>query len=66
MRTEKDRLSEIVLNDKDLYGIQSARAKENFALDYKKNSLRLIYAIVKIKKAAAQTYEKLGIGLPDH
>ncbi|MFZ5974981.1 MAG: aspartate ammonia-lyase [Bacillota bacterium] len=62
MRTEKDALGEVQLEDEALYGIQTARAKENFALDYKKTDLRLIYAIVKVKKAAALTYEKLGMG----
>jgi aspartate ammonia-lyase len=62
MRKEKDKLGEVTLEDDILYGIQTARARENFALDYKKTNLRLIYAIVKVKKAAAITYEKLGIG----
>lgn len=62
MRIEKDKLGEIELEDHVLYGIQTARAKENFALENKKTNLRLIYAIVKVKKAAAITYEKLGIG----
>ncbi len=61
MRTEKDRLGEISLEDDILYGLQSARAKENFSLRYKKTNLQLIYSIVKIKKAAALTYTKLGI-----
>jgi len=65
MRKEKDKLGEIELEDTMLYGIQTARAKENFALDYKRTNLRLIYAIVKVKKAAAVTYEKLGIGDKD-
>ncbi|HWQ71240.1 MAG TPA: aspartate ammonia-lyase [Desulfitobacteriaceae bacterium] len=62
MRIEKDKLGEMPLADETLYGIQSARAKDNFALDYKKTNPRLIYAIVKVKKAAALTYDKLGIG----
>lgn len=62
MRIEKDKLGEVELDDNILYGIQTARARNNFALDYKKTNLHLIYAIVKVKKAAAMTYEKLGIG----
>lgn len=65
MRIEKDRLGEMSLEDDMLYGIQTARAKDNFALNYKKTNLRLIYAIVKVKKAAAMTYVKLGIGKQD-
>ncbi|BCJ93027.1 aspartate ammonia-lyase [Anaerocolumna cellulosilytica] len=62
MRMEQDSLGEMELPDNILYGIQSARAKDNFALNYKSTNLHLIYAIVKVKKAAALTYEKLGIG----
>lgn len=61
MRVEKDKLGLIELEDNALYGIQSARAKDNFALYYKKTNLLLIYALVKVKKAAAKTYIKLGI-----
>ncbi|HEX2925605.1 MAG TPA: aspartate ammonia-lyase [Ruminiclostridium sp.] len=62
MRTERDKLGEIQLEDEKLYGIQTARAADNFALRYKKTDLSLIYAIVTVKKAAAITYQKLGIG----
>lgn len=62
MRIEKDWLGEISLDDDKLYGIQSARAYDNFKLNYKKTNIKLIYAIVKIKKAAAITYDKLSIG----
>lgn len=62
MRKEKDKLGEMELEDTILYGIQTAYARENFALNYRITNLRLIYAIVKVKKAAAMTYEKLGIG----
>lgn len=62
MRKEIDKLGETQLKDDVLYGIQTARAVENFALNYKKTNLNLIYAIVTVKKAAAITYEKLGIG----
>lgn len=62
MRTEKDKIGEVQLEDEKLYGIQTARAAANFALSYKKNDLRLIYAMVTVKKAAALTYQKLGIG----
>ena len=62
MRSERDGIGEILLEDEKLYGIQTARAAENFKLEYKKTNLQLIYAIVTIKKAAAITYRKLGIG----
>ncbi len=62
MRIEKDKLGEQTLSEDIAYGLQTARAKENFALGYGKTNLGLIYAIVKIKKAAALTYIKLGIG----
>jgi aspartate ammonia-lyase len=62
MRTEKDNIGEMQLGDEVPYGLQTARAAANFALNYRKASLRLIYAIVTIKKAAALTYQKLNIG----
>ncbi len=61
MRIEKDKLGEIHLEDKKLYGIQTARAANNFALDYKKTNMNLIYAIVTVKKAAALTYQTLNV-----
>lgn len=65
MRTEKDGLGTREIKKDALYGLQSARARDNFALGYKRTNLRLIYAVVKIKKAAALAYLKLGIGKKD-
>jgi len=62
MRIERDKLGEVSLPDEALYGIQSVRARDNFALSYKHVTPRLIRAIVKVKKSAAITYEKLGEG----
>ncbi len=62
MRKEKDKLGELELRDDIAYGLQTARAKENFDLGFKRTDRKLIYAIVKIKKAAALSYLKLGIG----
>ncbi len=62
MRTEKDKIGEVHIEDGTLYGIQTARAAENFALGGRKTDMQLIYAIVTVKKAAALTYQKLNIG----
>lgn len=62
MRYERDSLGEMQIEADALYGLQTARAIENFALDNKKTNQRLVYAIVKVKKAAALSYLKLGIG----
>jgi aspartate ammonia-lyase len=62
LRKEKDNLGEVSLPDDALYGIQSVRARDNFALEYRPVNLRLVYAIVTVKKAAALTCGKLGIG----
>jgi aspartate ammonia-lyase len=59
MRKERDELGERELPDEALYGLQSLRAQENFSLDNRKTNRRLIYAIVKIKKAAALGYRKI-------
>ena len=61
MRTEQDELGSALLSDHALYGLQTARALDNFALAYKPVNLRLVYAIVTVKKAAAQTYQSLNI-----
>ena len=47
-----------------LYGTETKKAVGNFALEHKQTSLRLILALVKVKKAAAISYLKLGIGAP--
>ncbi|MDR2779604.1 MAG: aspartate ammonia-lyase [Synergistaceae bacterium] len=62
MRTERDKLGEMELPDDALYGLQSARARDNFPLGYKRVNRRLIHAMVKVKKAAASAYEKLDAG----
>jgi aspartate ammonia-lyase len=61
-RIERDGLGEMRLPEAALYGIHSARARANFDLGYKKANIRLIHAMVKVKKAAAIAYEKLGVG----
>jgi aspartate ammonia-lyase len=58
MRIESDELGEVAIPDGALYGIQSARARDNFSLNYRRTSLLLVYAMVKIKKAAALCYGK--------
>ncbi|MDR1509160.1 MAG: aspartate ammonia-lyase [Synergistaceae bacterium] len=62
MRAERDRLGEMNLPDDALYGLQSARARDNFPLSHKRVNRRLIHAMVKVKKAAAIAYERLGEG----
>ncbi|QHQ63206.1 aspartate ammonia-lyase [Anaerocolumna sedimenticola] len=60
MRIESDKLGQMEFSDKELYGLQTKRAYENFKLDHKATNLNLIYSIVKIKKAAAMTYINIG------
>jgi aspartate ammonia-lyase len=59
MRIEKDFLGELSLPDDALYGIQTRRAQDNFALGYKKTHPQLIQAMILVKKAAALTYGSL-------
>ncbi|MDR2404743.1 MAG: aspartate ammonia-lyase [Deltaproteobacteria bacterium] len=59
MRRERDLLGEVFLPEEALYGAQTQRARENFGTDAPPTNLLLIYAIVKVKKAAALTYLKL-------
>ena len=56
MRVEKDVIGEIQLPDDCLYGINTARAMDNFKLNNHKTNRNLIRAIVIVKKAAAETY----------
>ena len=61
-RTEKDILGTKELSENTLYGINTARALENFDLNQKKMNRELIRAIVIVKKAAAVTYLRLKTG----
>lgn len=61
MRTEHDIIGSVDLEDGCLYGINTARALENFALETHRTDFSLISAIVTVKKAAAITYRKIGI-----
>ena len=61
MRMEQDNLGTVKLSDTVMYGINTQRAVENFPLQHKRVSLRLIHDLVLVKKAAALTYEDLGV-----
>ena len=61
-RTERDILGAKELSEETLYGINTVRALENFALGQKKMNRELIRAIVIVKKAAAVTYLRLKTG----
>lgn len=45
-----------------LYGAETKKAISNFAMDYKQTNTRLIHALIKVKKAAAMSYLKIGTG----
>jgi aspartate ammonia-lyase len=59
MRTETDFLGELTLDDQTLFGINTERARQNFALGYKRTDSALIRALVVVKKAAALTYRTI-------
>lgn len=61
-RIEKDILGARELKEETLYGINTARAVENFALGHKKMNRELIRSIVIVKKAAAMTYVQIQAG----
>ena len=56
MRTERDALGVLELPEDTLYGINTARALENFDLGQRPMNRNLLRAIVLVKKAAAITY----------
>lgn len=60
-RIERDVLGEMELPEGTMYGINTARALENFPLGHKRTAMDLIYAMVTVKKAAALTYARLGV-----
>lgn len=61
MRLERDVLGEMQLPEHALYGINTARAVENFQLEHKRTDHSLLYAVILIKKAAALTYRDKGL-----
>lgn len=61
MRLERDKIGEASLPDEALYGLQTVRANENFAISSRGVDLALVYAIITVKKAAASTYQELGL-----
>ena len=65
MRTEQDTLGALELPEDTLYGINTARALENFDLGQKPMNRSLIRAIVTVKKAAAITYRDKGLRDPE-
>ena len=60
-REEEDKFGKLTLNENELYGIHTKRALSNFNISNDKVSLDLIYAIIKVKKAAALANEKLNL-----
>lgn len=58
-RIEKDKLGTVSIDKDLLYGIQTARAFENFNISNSKVRKELIYAMVTVKKAAAMANEKV-------
>ncbi|MCK5761395.1 MAG: aspartate ammonia-lyase, partial [Candidatus Izimaplasma sp.] len=60
MRTEKDYLGEIKLEDDIYYGISTYRAINNFSVSNELVNKKIVYELVNIKKQAAITNRKLG------
>ena len=60
-RTEHDSMGEVQVPTTALYGAQTQRALDNFAISSLTLPPRFIYAVVQIKKAAALTNLELGL-----
>ena len=60
MRTEKDFLGQVELPDEVYYGVQTARAVENFRISGKRPHPAFVEACVRIKRAAAKANAELG------
>jgi aspartate ammonia-lyase len=59
-RTEQDLLGELEIENSHYYGINTARALENFKLSVSPVNIRLIHELALIKKAAADANRKTG------
>ncbi|WP_069999803.1 aspartate ammonia-lyase [Cellulosilyticum sp. I15G10I2] len=59
IREEKDKIGSLSVERDALYGIQTVRASNNFAISNNHVRLELVYAMVTIKKAAAMTHKEL-------
>jgi len=57
-RTEKDFLGEVNIPEDAYYGIQTARAKENFTISKQPIHKQLIIGLATVKRAAAQANMK--------
>lgn len=60
-RTEHDTMGEVQVPSSALYGAQTQRAIDNFAISSLRLPARFIRAVAHIKKAAAQTNLELGL-----
>lgn len=61
MREEQDFIGKKLLDENCLYGLQTARALDNFPVSHRPVNQRLIRSMILVKKAAAMTYQKLEI-----
>ena len=59
MRTETDKLGSVTLPEDCLYGIQTARALQNFELGFRRVHPELLRALATVKKAAMTAYSQL-------
>ncbi len=62
MRTERDILGAVELPDGALYGVNTARALQNFDLKQRRVNPRLLRAMVQVKRAAATANLEAGLG----
>ncbi|MFO1442741.1 class II fumarate hydratase [Bacillus sp. Bva_UNVM-123] len=59
-RIERDTLGEVNVQADKYWGAQTQRSKENFKISFEKIPMEVIYALTKIKKAAAIVNNRLG------
>ena len=59
-RIERDTLGEVKVPAEKYWGAQTERSKQNFKIGTEKMPMKVIYALAKIKKAAAIVNHKLG------
>ena len=65
MRTERDSIGEVFLPDDAYYGVQTARAKDNFPMTGRLMHPYMVDSLVEIKKAAAMANLRAGTLKPE-
>ncbi len=65
MRIERDSMGEVEVPDERLFGAQTQRSREHFAIGTERIPRRCIHALARVKRAAAVVNAELGVLAPE-